>query len=384
MKYPTDLVHQSGAKAGILMYVGQHLPAIPQARMLVKTPAEPLDDFLKRVEDAHLGWPRLFRSSAVAELDGYEGDFPTVFIDSFEQGRASVVSPGYCGYYSQRPLFEQFIRDTIERIENSPQELKTEGGKHKKLPDKIAVIVAEKSPSLVTGTYLKHPNQADIHLISCTMTRSIGSDDPEHSNFMFDSKRGVQPLKYFSQKDVEKWLPQNNRPDLERELTDAIVWYDQMISLPEMDQQWSYQIEFGLFPTCLYQVRPFRPIEYADFSLPKKRFEEDLPDAATIAMGVTPKEGLTLKIVTADNLQTRSNDPTVFVGEMRELWKAESLRNNRANLIDNSFGFLAHNDIKAMRSAHVTGIYLQQPHSLSSGEWVNIKSDGTRIELSKA
>jgi len=144
MKYPLEWVHQFGAKAGLLLYVNEHFPEIPQARMLVKTPQEPLEEFLKRVEDAHLAWPRIYRSSAVAELYGYEGDFPTVSIESFEQGRASIVSPNYCGFYSERSLFEQYVKDTIKHIEDSPQSLKARDRKHRKLPDKIAVIVAEK------------------------------------------------------------------------------------------------------------------------------------------------------------------------------------------------------------------------------------------------
>ena len=223
------------------------------------------------------------------------------------------------------------------------------------------------------------------------MTQSIGGVNPEHSNFMFDFKKGVQSLKYFSQKDVEQWLPNDKRLNLEKELAKAIEWYDKIISLQKMDQSWTYQIEFGLFPTCLYQVRPFKPIEYARFSLPREPYEEDLPDASTIVIGVTPPEGLTLKVVREDDVKTpNGKDQTVFVGEMRQLWKQvfwteNALAKNRANVIENCLGFLAHCDVKAMRQAQVTGMYTILPsfRDLKSGDWINIKSDGKSIKCSK-
>lgn len=72
-KYPHELVHRYGAKAGILIYVAEHLPDIPQAPMVVSEIGESADSLLARADAKGIGWPRLFRSSAEAELLGYEG-----------------------------------------------------------------------------------------------------------------------------------------------------------------------------------------------------------------------------------------------------------------------------------------------------------------------
>ena len=83
MIYPQELVHRYGAKAGMLMYVRERLPDIPQVDMIVKTPEEPINDALKRADRTRILWPRIFRSSAIAELQGYEGEFPTRVVEGF-------------------------------------------------------------------------------------------------------------------------------------------------------------------------------------------------------------------------------------------------------------------------------------------------------------
>lgn len=89
-RYPKDMVHRCGAKAGLLLHVREHLSHIPQARMIVSDIGESTDDLLARADASDIRYPRLFRSSAVAELVGYEGDFPTIEIDDFETGHDVV------------------------------------------------------------------------------------------------------------------------------------------------------------------------------------------------------------------------------------------------------------------------------------------------------
>ena len=90
MRYPKKLVEQNGAKAGILMYVENELPDIPQRRMIVKSLDESIDNFLERADASSISYPRLFRSSAIQELWGFEGDFLTELVENFETQKETV------------------------------------------------------------------------------------------------------------------------------------------------------------------------------------------------------------------------------------------------------------------------------------------------------
>ena len=67
-RYPRELVHKYGAKAGILKHVKRHLPAIPQVDSIVKLPEESVDAALERADNKRILWPRIFRSSAAGGM----------------------------------------------------------------------------------------------------------------------------------------------------------------------------------------------------------------------------------------------------------------------------------------------------------------------------
>ena len=164
MIYPKGHVNKFGAKAGILMYVKENLPDIPQVDMVVKTPEMSIKEALTHADNYPILWPRILRSSAAVELDGYEGFFPTEKMDGFEEGSAKIWNPNYRGPYSNKEFFDEYVYNTISRIENSPSWYKDdEPKKYAILPDKISVIIAEQSPSEITGTYIKNPNQDDVY-----------------------------------------------------------------------------------------------------------------------------------------------------------------------------------------------------------------------------
>ena len=117
MKFPKELVEEYGAKAGMLMYVARELSDIPQARMIVKSPNESIDDFLKRADSSSISYPRIYRSSAVAELDGYEGDFLSEVVGDFETERARITNPNYVGPYNSKKSFDAHVKWLVERIE---------------------------------------------------------------------------------------------------------------------------------------------------------------------------------------------------------------------------------------------------------------------------
>ncbi len=373
------------------MYVATELPLIPQARSVVKMPNESIDDVLQRADAKAITWPRLFRSSAEVELYGYEGDFPTVVIEDFETERAKITNPGYCGVYSKRDIFDAHVRETIENIENSPQRLKEEEPGHEQLPDKIPVIIAEKSQSKIGGTYIKHPNQKDLYLICCTLTDQDYSlnDDYRRSNYAYSSKKGITSLQD-PQIDLIKRSDCFEEEKFRRELTQVISWHDKISGLPLMDKEWSYQIEFGLDPVCLYQVRPFKRIEKAEFQIKHK--SDSLERLQPIVIGITPKKGIYVRVET--DLYEKLRDkiplnpdcrPAAFVGEMREANYAPLVGNLQVNIFTKSYGFLAHNDVRAMRKAQVTALFSHLPntYAYATGNWLHVVADGERIEMQK-
>ncbi|MBS3142753.1 hypothetical protein J4464_05195 [Candidatus Woesearchaeota archaeon] len=375
MRYPEQLVHEFGAKAGILMYVAQQLPDIPQMPMVVKTPMESLDSFLRRADEANIGWPRLFRSSAVCELDGYEGAFPTHEFESFEQGRKRITNPNYRGPFQDPCWFQDTLRATIERIESSPQELKQEPG-HEHLPDKICVIATEKAPSKYVGTFVAHPNQNGFYIATVTDRRSLHT--PDKWNATFAKKPGEQ----ISSLCVDIDDADAVASALER----MFSWHDQIAALPEMDEGWAYQIEFGVLPDALFQVRPFKQKLVADFRIPEN-------DSGILTVfGVTPHQGIDVCVERDLNEnypldgKTPENIPSAYIGSLRDAPMLDRLPQLRVNIWDRVWGILAHEDIAAMRRADVTALYPTHDIAIDHikhGDWINVRSDGRNVQIKK-
>ncbi len=386
MKYPHKLVDDYGAKAGILMYIKENLPDIPQVDMIVKTPDESIDSVLNRANEYPILWPRLLRSSAVAELQGYEGWFP-----SQEVG-------GPDSWFFKRNYPKMSFDERIERvnkemihylqqIQESPQRGKeSEPGKHDHLPDEIAVIIAEQSPSSIAGTYIKHPNQDGVYVISVSDRNSLRGNDPLHSAFISRPEKSIEIFEGFSKKDVEYGHDEEFKKNMMEELEIAISWHDQMTKLPELDKRWTYQIEFGLNPICLYQVRPFKRIEKANFTV--KPDNED--STKSLVIGITPEEGIVVRAEANDIWKRHcdeepinpENYPTLFCQAMRNANKQEYVPNVKANILKVACGILAHEDIAAIRKATVSGIYSYEPNIfIEHGKWYNIRSDGKNINI---
>jgi hypothetical protein len=388
MKYPERLCNTYGAKAGLLMYVAQKLPDIPQATMVVKTPEESIDDVLKRADEVPILWPRLFRSSALAELDGYEGEFYTKWMEGFEEGKAKVINPNYRGPYSDKSLFDDDIKFLIRAVEESPKWLKQKDKRHSHLPDKICVIITEESPSTYFSTLVKHPHQDDFYIMTIT---DAARDFEGHricisrSTYSFRPAEGALPFKGFDVRGID------DNPHIRKDLETVVAWHDRIANLPEMDNRWTYQLEFGIDPPCLYQVRPFKQKAKANFRI--RQLNKNNP---SIAIGITPKEGINVRVET--DLKNRCCHYGALLGEndmpfavFDELTNARYIEqfknykpeNHRANIFYNAHGLLVHEDIKLMRRALVSGLFTFQPKNLKQGEIVNIISDGINMNIAK-
>jgi hypothetical protein len=219
----------------------------------------------------------------------------------------------------------------------------------------------------------------------CT-TDTVDGFDPEHSAFSYSSKEGLKAYEGFSQKRVEESSDISYNTILYDQLSTVVSWHDQIANLPLMDKNWTYQIEFGLDPLYLYQVRPFKKIERADFELPQtKDYYKPL------IFGVTPKTGINVRAETRvwdrhceEKIINPENHPSLFYDSLRKARIQEYLSNTKVNILESAIGILAHDDIRSIRRVDVTALYPTGPYiTIEQGQWYNIKSDGKSIKITK-
>jgi len=181
------------------------------------------------------------------------------------------------------------------------------------------------------------------------------------------------------------WREDNEK--IGKDLEVVVGWHDRIAGLPEMDSKWTYQLEFGIDPVCLYQVRAFKKIEKASFIVPPNETYED-----ALVIGVTPPQGIDVRVETdlrgrySDEMPINpDNNPSLLLSELRSATYIDKLRNHQANILyDSIAGLLSHSDVKAIRQASVTAIFHLSPHlDIEQGDWVNVKSDGENMEVTK-
>lgn len=383
--YPKQIVHENGAKAGLLMHVARHAPDIPQLPFVVSTIGERVESILSRADQSGIGWPRLFRSSAVAELHGYEGEFPTKLVRSFEDGHAEVAwNSNNHGMYRNQDYFDRELRNLYNQIRGSSVAMRYYRG-DPSLPDEINVIVVQESPSKYVGTYVKHPNREDYYVGAITDARTISpegkvwGDNPQRSNFDYTSAAGVDHMQDFSRENVD--LTNKVKKDLET----VVSWHDRIVGLPDMDQDWTYQIEFGVDPPLLYQVRPFKAKQLAGHQV-----EAPTRPDKTLVIGVTDEEGLVLKVHAREGIkdphevQNKEGHPALYSGELRGSWYSDRLLNMQAAVLGSASGLLAHNDVRIIRRSQVTVLfagYTPWDLPLKDGEKVKVISDGKNVKF---
>lgn len=375
IRFPVEKVRRYGAKAGMLMYIADKLPHIPQVPMIVSEIGETHESILSRADQAGIGWPRLFRSSAEAELIGFEGDFRTVRVDGFQEGHDQVKwNPSNYSMYRNEEYFSRGLKEQLDIVRYSSISLKEEFPQYS-LPDEINVIVTEKAKSRFIGSYIKHPNREGIFLVTITESETIDGRNPVRSSYEINNDNEVRKLGSYL----------NFIPD-EDAITEGLIevanWHDQIASLPDIDPLWSYQVEFGIDPSFIFQFRPFKKLEKPSFKLkpdPDHPYEQLLP----VVIGTTSEDGMILRVVDSDTAKT--DEPCVYVDDMIMAWQNRRFPNLKASLLVDSHGFLQHGDVQAMRRSQVALLVPQSEYrwtkGLKSGDQVKIRSDGRRIEI---
>jgi hypothetical protein len=365
-RYPEDLVHKYGAKAGLLLYISKELPEIPQTPMIVKEDDETVNDFLKRANKNSIGWPRLYRSTSPLELDGYDGVFKT-YLTHWRLN--SSMGP------KERSI--QAVNDVI----NSARELQKRGDKDPNLSGDIGVIATQHSKSKYIGTCLHNPNQKDFFII--TISDFKNPSNPKRAMYFKFPGKKVEFSKRFTLIDEIKESHRINEG-----LETVVSWHDKIASLPEMDPNWSYILEFGIMPECFYDIKFFKENSFADFHVkpyfdPKERF----------VIGITPEEGLTLRVEEREDVWERSTKqkkeinpegvPSAFLTSLKSLDLYWMVPNLKANLAEEAYGVFEHGGISAIRNAQVSVFSNLGFSGIEQGDWINLTSDGINAEIEK-
>ncbi len=257
---PQAEIQRYGGKAAILNHIKYQLPDMPIPPYVVKEYGDPLETIVADFQSMQK--PVIVRSSSPHEYGDFEGIFDSV------------------GDVEDKMFLESAIRQ-VERSATSERAREYAEQNGFSIDEKMHVIIQEQSPSYYCGAMMRHPNNPDLIYIV------LGAGKMEYNRVVFDTRTNTQVY---------------NRAifSLEMPLGDARFLVDKYIeleSLSELSDGKVMYVEFGFEPFFLYQDRPFKAIETADFDLPD--MEEDRKNVLTtdLAFGITPPEGIVLPVL---------------------------------------------------------------------------------------
>ncbi len=152
---------------------------------------------------------------------------------------------------------------------------------------RISAIIQEQSKSKYNGVMLRHPNNPDLILIDC---RNAGEDRLE---IMRNSRTASFHFVY----DAKTRTFEGRGP--KTFLEPLVEIFKQIETLAgEIKENYSLMVEFGAEPLAIYQVKPFRRQETADFSLPDlTRLPEEEYIHSEMVFGITPSKGIVFPVI---------------------------------------------------------------------------------------
>lgn len=258
---PNQDIQRYGGKAAILNHIRDNTQ-LPIPRYLVKEAGASLSSVLSSFES--MKKPVIVRSSSSYEYANFEGIFESV-----------------------KDVTDQHsLEQAIERVEESAMSERAQTYAKQNgysIDEKIHVIVQEQSPSPTYGAMMRHPNNPNLIFISVAGGAGIGIQ--LYHSFLWDERtksraeNNIFKTSLFETKDAEFLVEQ----------------YKQIEVLKEIAEDYALFVEFGMDPFFVYQVRPFKKIQVADFKLPDEDGEMVLK--SDLVFGVTPPDGVVLPVL---------------------------------------------------------------------------------------
>ncbi len=258
---PITDIQQYGGKAAILRYMNEKLPTMPIPRFVVKQASQGIDSVL--AEFKSMKKPVTVRSSSPYEYADFEGIFDSV----------------------QEVYHEGNLRAAIQHVEQSAmsERARRYATIHGfTIDERIHTIIQEQSPSPLQGAMMRHPNNPDLIYITCF--RGKGRYQQDYRGLVYNDRTGRKE---------KAAIAIDEKLEL-RDVKLLVENYKEIESLTEIGEEVLY-VEFGLEPLAIYQARPFRKIQTAEFSLPNINSKNSLH--TDLAFGITPPDGIVFPVL---------------------------------------------------------------------------------------
>lgn len=264
-----------GAKGAVVKYIHELDKSIPIEPFVLVPVGENWENYRSEIEN--LG-NSLVRSSSPLE-DGKRLSFAGLF--STEK---------FIGQKSIDVVMESInSEDTLDYIKNNGI---TE-------PLTMGLMFQRNSTASWNWSMLRHPHQENIIFIS---GRPVYDRFSYSKNFVFDERMGKL-------KDVFDYsINKDREEEFSSDIKNALEFYKKIESMPEFQNGFTYQMEFGTNPLSIYQFRPFRKIEKPSWKLEKEKIKEikkiHSVNQFSIVFGITPPEGIELTLARVLSLRS--------------------------------------------------------------------------------
>jgi hypothetical protein len=259
-------IQRYGGKATILNYVKEKLPHLEIPQYIVKQKKDNLSSILTDFNS--MKKPVIVRSSSPFEYGDFEGIF-----ESIKDVETKIDLERAILKVEQSAISER------AKIYAKQNDFKINGEIH-------SIIQEQQTPSYLGGI-MRHPNNPNLIYINFRTDK--GEYRNTYGNFIFDdsSKEFIQEGGRLVQ--TEK-----------REIRNLVEIYKEIESLKEIAEGQSLFVEYGLNPFSIFQVRPFKKIETADFKLPFSKLDKKKDNEfylQRLCFGITPPEGIVLPVL---------------------------------------------------------------------------------------
>lgn len=257
----------------------------------------------------------------------------------------------------------------------------------------VHVLIQEQSRSNIAGSMLRHP-----HVMDRVDVQYVDKKEYRES----DWKPGYSLARYTD--DQGLWQSRDDWGITNGQISHAMGIYQDVEDSGIIDPNWVYQMEIGLKPFLIYQLRPFKRREPAkQFPIPYLHKATGPIITSNLVFGITPEEGLALNFVSADSVSfyhgygLPEKDPygLILAGRMRESLPARVPCNNlvayatagyeHSYLEHGEYGLLKRADIGmvsyyAFNVGETRGSY-HQPEDFNSFKRARIWSNGNSASI---
>ena len=286
-------IEKFGAKGAVLNYIHKTDQTIPIEPFILVPAGADWRDYFNEVKE--LGDNCLIRSSSPLE-DGertsFAGLFQTCSYDNFRKRDINGL-----------------VQEILRSVRNKDVESYAKIHNIEK-PISMALIFQKNSNSKMNWGMIRHPHKQNIIFIQ---GRDVGDNYLSHDLWFNEETKKLCDLNF----------PEKEKTEAFTYLLDAISAYKKIEKLPAFQTGYAYHMEFGTSPLSIYQFRPFRKKETANWKLDKPPIENG--SYFELCFGITPPEGIELKLVEFDSRESPMEEIEKLLIELNKKSEKEKI-----------------------------------------------------------